>query len=265
MVNVYSLKGKVVGKVEMPKVFETEYRPDLIQKAVVALQSSRRQPYANMVGSGLQSSADYFGRRKGAYRMTINRGMSRLPREKTGGGGLGKVRLVPNSVGGHRAHPPKGKDFTKKINNKEYIFALKSAIAATQDKTLVKGRGHATEGLAEVPLVVEDIFAKISKTRDVIEALNALGLTADLERADNKTIRAGRGKLRGRPYRKKKSVLIIVSKDEGIFKSARNIPGIDVAEMNTLDPELFAPGTHAGRLTVWTKTAFEGIDKLMEA
>ena len=265
MVNVYSLKGKVVGKVEMPKVFQTEYRPDLIQKAVVALQSSRRQPYANAEGSGMQSSADYFGRRKGAYRMTINRGMSRLPREKTGGGGLGKVRLVPNSVGGRRSHPPKGKDWTKKINNKEYMFALKSAIAATQNKEFIEERGHLLAGVHEVPMVVEDLLEKIKKTRDVVEALAALGLDADLERAGDKKIRAGRGKTRGRPYRKKKSALIIVNKDAGITKSARNIPGIDVIELGDLDIELLAPGTHAGRLTVWTKSAFEGVDKVIEA
>jgi len=107
MVNVYSLKGKAVDKIELPKVFKTDFRPDVIQKAVVYLQSSKRQPYGNKKNAGMFSSADYFGRRKGAYRMTINRGMSRIPREKTGGGGLGRVRLIPNSVGGRRAHPPK--------------------------------------------------------------------------------------------------------------------------------------------------------------
>jgi len=203
MVNVYSLKGKAVDKIELPKVFKTDFRPDVIQKAVVYLQSSKRQPYGNKKNAGMFSSADYFGRRKGAYRMTINRGMSRIPREKTGGGGLGRVRLIPNSVGGRRAHPPKNKDWTKKINNKEYMLAVKSAIAATQNKDLIIKRGHDIEGVLEVPLVVEDDFQKVMKTKEVVEVLTALGLANDLSRASEKTIRAGRGKSRGRKYRKR--------------------------------------------------------------
>jgi len=175
----------------------------VIQKAVVYLQSSKRQPYGNKKNAGMFSSADYFGRRKGAYRMTINRGMSRIPREKTGGGGLGRVRLIPNSVGGRRAHPPKNKDWTKKINNKEYMLAVKSAIAATQNKDLIIKRGHDIEGVLEVPLVVEDDFQKVMKTKEVVEVLTALGLANDLSRASEKTIRAGRGKSRGRKYRKR--------------------------------------------------------------
>lgn len=265
MVNIYSLQGKAIGKIDLPAVFRTEYRPDLIQRAVIALQSSRRQPYSNSEGAGMKSSADYFGRRKGAYRMTINRGMSRLPREKPGGGGLGKVRLVPSSVGGRRAHPPKGKDYTKKINNKEYNFALKSAIAATQAKEILEGRGHITDGVKEIPLIVEDAFEKLSKTGEVVNVLLALGLDGDLQRAGNKTIRAGRGKMRGRKYRKKKSALLVVKQDAGIGKGARNIPGIDVVTIDDLDVEMLAPGAHAGRLTLWTKSAIENVGKITEA
>ncbi len=263
MVNVYSLEGKIVGKVDLPRVFKTDFRPDVIQKAVVCLQSSKRQPYSNKENAGMFTSADYFGRRKGAYRMTINKGMSRLPREKSGGGGLGKVRLIPNSVGGRRAHPPKNKDWTKKMNNKEYLLAIKSAIAATQNKEFLTERGHDIEGIPEIPLVVEDTFEKIAKTKDVIGALTALGLGNDLSRASEKSIRAGRGKMRGRKYRKKKSALIVFKEDAGIVKSAGNIPGIDAVALEDLDIELLAPGTHAGRLIIWTKGALENLDKIV--
>jgi large subunit ribosomal protein L4e len=263
MVNIYSLKGKAVGKMDLPGVFKTEYRPDLIQKAVVALQSEKRQPYGIDVYAGFKTSADYFGRRKGNYRMTVNRGMSRLPREKQPNAGLGKVRVIPSSVKGHRAHPPKNKDYTKNMNHKEYNFALKSAIAATQVKELVTARGHITEGITEIPLIVEDLFEKTAKTKEVLEILYALGLTAELERTKDPKIRAGRGKMRGRKYKEKKAALIVVGKDEGIIKSARNIPGIDVATVDELDVEMLAPGTHPGRLTIWTKSALENLDKMI--
>lgn len=264
MVGVYSLKGKVIEKIELPTVFQTEYRPDLIQRAVVAFQSKKRQSYSVSEGAGMKTSADYFGRRRGAYRQTINRGMSRLPREKTGGGGLGKVRMVPQSVGGRRAHPPKGKNWEKKINNKEYLLALKSAIAATKNKDFFKARGHITENIKEIPLIVDDSLEKLNKTKEVIKVLEALGLGNDLERASKKKIRAGRGKGRGRKYKKRKTALIVVNTDSGIKKGARNIPGIDTATLNELNVELLAPGTHAGRIVIWTKSAIENINKITE-
>lgn len=264
MVNIYSLKGKVVGKIKLPEIFQTEYRPDLIQKVVVAFQSNKRQPYSISAGAGMKTSADYFGRRRGAYRQTINRGMSRLPREKTGGGGLGKVRKVPQSVGGRRAHPPKGVDFKKKINKREYLLAFKSAIAATKNKESLKERGHMIENVKEVPLVVDDSLERLNKTQEVIKVLETLGLGNDLERARIKNIRSGRGKSRGRKYKKRKSALIVINEDSGIKKSTRNIPGVDIAKLSELDIELLAPGTHPGRLTVWTKSAIDNINKINE-
>jgi len=83
------------------------------------------------------------------------------------------------------------------------MLAVKSAIAATQNKDLIIKRGHDIEGVLEVPLVVEDDFQKVMKTKEVVEVLTALGLANDLSRASEKTIRAGRGKSRGRKYRKR--------------------------------------------------------------
>jgi large subunit ribosomal protein L4e len=143
------------------------------------------------------------------------------------------------------------------------MLAIKSAIAATQNKELLTQRGHDIEGLLEVPLVVEDSFEKMLKTKEVIEALTALGLANDLSRASEKSIRAGRGKTRGRKYKKKKSALIVIKEDSGLIKSAGNIPGIDVVALEDLDIELLAPGTHPGRLIVWTKGALENLDSVV--
>jgi large subunit ribosomal protein L4e len=265
MTNIYSLKGKVVGEIKLPEVFKTQYRPDLIQRAVVAMQANRRQVYGTDPLAGLRTTAEYFGSRHHTYRMTINKEQARLPKEKPGGGGLGKTRRIPQSVGGRRAHPPKNKDWVKKVNNKEYLFALKSAISATSNPELVQERGHkiAIEEKS-IPLIVEDNLESLSKTKEVVEVLNALGLDKDIERAQEKKVRAGRGTMRGRKYRKKKSVLIVVNEDNGILESAQNIPGVDIAKLDDLDVELLAPGTHAGRLTVWTKSAIENIDKNLE-
>lgn len=264
MVNVYSIKGEILGSIELPGVFKTDYRPDLIQRAVVAEQANRRQIYGTYELAGMQTSADYFGNRRETFRITINRGQSRLPREKPGGGGLGKVRRVPQSVKGRPAHPPKKKDWHKKINNKEFLFAIKSAIAATANPNIVTKRGHKIENIKEIPLIIENSFEKLSKTRDIIKTLQILGLDGDIERAGKKRIGSGRGKTRGYRQKNRKGVLIVINEDNGIKKGAKNIPYIDIARVDELSPELLAPGTHPGRLTLWTNSAIENIDKISD-
>ncbi len=56
--------------------------------------------------------------------------------------------------------------------------------------------------------------------------------------------------------------LIVVAENKGIAKAAENIQGVDVAIVNNLDAEKLAPGTHPGRLTIWTSNAIEKLNKL---
>ena len=55
----------------------------------------------------------------------------------------------------------------------------------------------------------------------------------------------------------KKSLLIVVKDKCAVQLSARNVPGVEIAEVAYLNAELLAPGTYPGRLTVWTKGALE--------
>ena len=70
--------------------------------------------------------------------------------------------------------------------------------------------------------------------------------------------------MRGRKYKKKKNVLLIVSKKSELEKSARNIPGIDIVRVEKLNAELLAPGAVPGRMAIFTKGAITklGKDKL---
>ncbi len=54
----------------------------------------------------------------------------------------------------------------------------------------------------------------------------------------------------------------MVAENGDIMKAARNILGMDVIKINNLNVELLAPGTHPGRLTVWSKSAFEKLGEL---
>ena len=54
----------------------------------------------------------------------------------------------------------------------------------------------------------------------------------------------------------------MVSKDKGISKAGRNLPGVDISDVYGLNAELLAPGAHPGRLVVWGKSAFEQLDEV---
>lgn len=246
---VLGLSGNVVKEIELPQTFDEVYRPDLIKKAVVAAQSNRLQPYGPNSRSGLNTSAETWG---------TGRGMARVGRIKNGS----RAARAPQTVGGRPAHPPKPeRKLGKKINNKERKIAIRSAISATSDRDLVKRRGHRFE--AELPIIVEDELKSISKTKDVEAFLQASNLWGDVIRAKNgRTIRAGKGKMRGRKYKKRKSILIVAHEGDMIIKAARNLPGVDATTVKNLNAELLAPGADAGRLTVWTETAIKLVGEI---
>ncbi|HDN81786.1 MAG: 50S ribosomal protein L4 [Methanomicrobia archaeon] len=250
-INVYSLDGEIIEKIEVPRVFNTEKREDLIKRAVLAGITHRIQPYGTYVEAGKRTSAESPGK---------NRGISRVPRMKSG---PRRVAFVTSAVGGRKAFPPKvEKKYKEKINKKERRFAIASAIAFTSDKDVVLARGHKIDNVKELPLVVEDEFEKIKKTSETREIFKKLGIWDDILRAKKKKIRAGKGKMRGRKYKRKKGPLIVVSKNLGIFYGARNHPGVDVVQVRNLGAEYLAPGTEPGRLVIWTKSAFKELDSL---
>ncbi|MBO8179582.1 MAG: 50S ribosomal protein L4 [Archaeoglobus sp.] len=239
---VLSLKGEVTEEIELPEVFSEEFRPDIIKRAVLAIQSHRRQPYGPNPLSGVDYSWENWG---------PGHGYARVPRWKLGR----RAVVVPQAVGGRRAHPPKPeRKWAEKINKKEMRKALRSAIAATANEEIVKQRNHLFDG--ELPKIVTDEIESVNRTKDVAEVFKAIGVYADVERAkDRKRYRAGKGKMRGRRYVKKRSVLLVVGRDGGVVKAAKNLPGVDAVLVKDLNVELLAPGCHPGRLTVWTKSA----------
>ena len=83
-----------------------------------------------------------------------------------------------------------------------------------------------------------------------------------IDKVNGIKVRAGKGKMRGRRYKKAKGPLIVVAKNEGILLGARNHPGVDVVLVDNLGVEMLAPGTHPGRLTIWTKGAIERLREI---
>ena len=251
---VYSLSGKAKKRITLPAVFETEYRPDIIKRAVIVQQSHRLQAYGSDWYAGKRTSAESWGPGHGVSRVPRMKG-SRYP-------AAGRAAFVPMAVGGRRAHPPKvEKRMHEKINRRERLKAIASAIAATANRELVTARGHRLPEDMELPVVVENAFEKLSRIKDVKRVFASLGLLEDVERASKRKVRAGVGKRRGRRYKNKKSVLVVVGEDRGIAKAARNLPGVDVVLARNLSAEDLAPGTHAGRLTLYTENALKVLEE----
>lgn len=261
MVKVYDVKGAAAGEIKLPAVFSTPYRPDVIQRAVMASQANSRQPYGTDPLAGHRTSAYFRGSRRGFGSMQ-NKEMARGPRIYGGNPGQDfRERFAPQARGGRQTHPPKiTKIWSQKINNSERKLAIASAIAATADPALVSARGHKV-GDIDFPIVIESDVQKITKTKDMVKTLSALKLDKDLDRASVSNVRSGRGKLRGRKYKTKKSLLIVVAEDAGVVRAAGSIPGVDACTVAHLNAELLAPGGHAGRLTVWSKSAIEQLAK----
>jgi len=242
-VNLYALDGTVKEKIDLPKIFETPYRPDIIKKSFEVIHSNQRQPYGSDPLAGTRHAVASVGK---------GRGMSRVPRLTQGQA----AALAPNVVSGRRAHPPKvERNWKEKMNKKENTLARNSALAATAAKEIVTKRGHQFDEKVTLPIVIEDDFENIKKTKEVVEVLEKIGIGTDILRSSNgKHVRAGKGKMRGRRYRVPKS-LLIVSLKEGLEKNSKNLSGVDITKPQQLNIELLAPGGIAGRLTVFTKSA----------
>jgi large subunit ribosomal protein L4e len=252
------------GSVDMPSQFNERLRKDVIKRAVEAEQSAKRQLYGASPKAGMRHSTE-LSKRRHDYRGTYGIGQSRTPRKVTSRSGE-RMNFVgafaPQAVGGRRAHPPKAtKVLERKINKREMKLAMRSAIAATLSKELASARGHNVPD--NYPFIIEDSAEQIAKTKDIRDFLKKI-INDDLERASVKKVRPGKGKVRGRKYKKKKSALIVTGDHCPLLNSAKNIPGIDAVNVAGLTAELLAPGSVPGRLTLWTGKAIEklGKDKL---
>ena len=217
------------------------------------LEFLKREKLCEVKGSG--------GFAEAAYQYAIadkGRGVARVQRLAQGAKGAES----PNNVGGRRAFPPRvDKDWSLKVNQKERVLAKLSALAATADAEKVKARGHQFDEALTLPVVIEDRLEEVRSTSEVLQVLKSIGVSEDVVRSkEGIRVRAGRGKMRGRRYRMPRSLLIVVSShDVALVKGARNLPGVEVAFAEALNPGMLAPGGLPGRLTVFSESALKKI------
>jgi len=257
-INIYGLDGEKKGLIDKPRIFSFKPRNDIIRKAFTVSQRKKKQIQGRDKKAGLKNTAEGWG---------TGHGLSRAPRLKGSGYSTARnVGRVPFAKGGRRAHPIKSeRKNTRKINKKTYELSIISAISASGDISWVKRKGYLIHNIPEIPLVIDDKIQTIKKTGQIYAILGDLGLNEELEKIKNsKKIRAGKGKRRGRKYKKKKGVLIVIKDDFGIVKASKNLPGTEVANVENLSIDDLAPGGVGGRLIIWTQSALNELDNKFE-
>jgi len=256
---IHNVSGRArKKKTSLPEVFKTPVRPDIIKKAVLAVQSLRIQPQGRDIMAGERTTAESLGTGHHLARVTRVKG-SRYPR-------AGRAAFAPGTVKGRQAHPPKAwKKIVKNINKKERLLAIRSAIAATASKDLVSLRGHAVDKVQNFPIVVSDTLQNIKTAEEALVFFEKIGVSPDLERVKNGfKVRSGKGALRGRRVKYPVGPLIVINKDNGASKAFRNFPGVDIVKVDELNVEFLAPGSHPGRLTIWGQSALKKLDNLFK-
>ncbi len=252
-----STNGSKEGEVELPIIFSTPFRRDLIHKVYTNLNTHQFQRQGRHPTAGMDNSAD-------SLNPPTGHGQARIARMKGGGGGRqGEAGEVASTRGGRQAHPPNvDKVIHKKINKKEKKLALCSAIAATASKKLVESRGHRVEKIESFPIIVSNEIESISNAKDMAKLLDALNLSQDVDRLKSRKARTGKSALRGRRKKVGRSILFVTKSSKELEKASGSFLGVEVRTVKDLSVLDLAPGSDPIRLTVYSKDALDEISKI---
>ena len=180
---IVNLKGEKTGEVSLnEKIWGIKPNDAVIYDAVTLAQASRRQGTANT-----KTRSDVSGGGRKPWRQ-----------KGTGHARQGSTR-APHWYHGGVVFGPHPRTYGKKMNKKERVLALKSALSyKVLDKALV---------------VVDDLTLSTNKTKDMIKILEDLKVS--------------------------KNILIVVKElTDNLILATRNIPKVDLImcdEINTLD------------------------------
>jgi large subunit ribosomal protein L4e len=183
VVKILELDGSNQNTIDLPTVFKTPYRPEVIQKVYNNLNSYSFQKQGRYPAAGQMVSAE--SRNTGL-------GIARLARAK--GEGFPRAGQAAGVAGvrhGRLAHPPVSwKNIYKKVNKKEKLLALCSAIAATANADLIRKRGHLLNNSIQLPIVVSNEIESVTKSKDLEKIIIKLGFEDDLKRTYARRIKS---------------------------------------------------------------------------
>lgn len=250
---IYNLKGEKKGELNLPEFFNTKIREDIVLKCYEAEKFSLRHPYSPYAEAGKRHSASgTISHKRHDWKGHYGKGISRVPRKTMWRRGTQFFWIgaeVASARGGRRAHPPRVIRRERKINKNEEKIAMHSALASTANEKYILSRYSTMPKISiKFPIIIESNLAQI-KTKEFFALLKTLLGEAFRLALKNKSIRAGRGKLRGRKYKSNAGLLLITSKNEKIkMKGIEIKPALDL-KLSDLYP--------LGRLTIFTESSME--------
>jgi large subunit ribosomal protein L4e len=193
------------------------------------------------------------------------RAVARIPRVPGGGTHRSGQGAFGNMCrgGGMFAPLKTWRKWHHRCNTTQKRHAVASALAATALPALVMARGHKIDEVPELPLVVSDDVQQFAKTKQALKLLSTLGAQAELDHVtDSKKLRRGIGKIRNRRYTMRKGPLVVYAEDDGITKSFRNIPGVQLCNVERLNLLTLAPGGTFGRFVLYTEGAMKKMNHI---
>ncbi len=253
---LYDVKGTKKKEITLPAFFDAPIRTELVQRAVEFERFP--QPYGIAVEAGRRHSASgIISHKRHDWKGQYGRGIARTPRKilwRRGTQFNWVGAEVSNTRGGRRPHGPKPAFNSRRMNKKELVIAIRSALAATaQEKCMQARYERFQKPTFSFPVVVESsiVSAKTKAFKSflttVFGALAPLAITQE-------DVRAGKGKSRGRRYKRNAGALVIISSKEQL-----KIGGVEIVSVNDLMVTDLYP---LGRLVVLTEQALEEIQKL---
>ena len=256
VVKILEMDGSNQNTIDLPTIFKTPYRPEVIQKVYNNINSYSFQKQGRYPAAGQMVSAE--SRNTGL-------GIARLARAK--GEGFPRAGQAAGVAGvrhGRLAHPPVSwKNIYKKVNKKEKLLALCSAIAATANADLIRKRGHLFSNNIQLPIIVSNKIESITKSKDLEKILIKIGLEDDLKRTHVRRIKSVHKNDTNR--RSALSVLIIVSNDDNVGRLNNSLPGIAVKTVKSVSVLDLAPGSKPARLTIFSESAIKELNTLKSA
>merc|ERR1711874_16219 len=258
-VSVFNHKStnEVLSEVRLPHVFMAPVRNDVVSFVHDQLSRNTRQAHGVDPKAGMKHSAESWG---------TGRAVARIPRVSgSGTHGSGQAAFGNMCRKGRMSHPlHTWRRWHRKVNVKQRRHALASAVAASACVPLVMARGHRVMNVPMLPLVVDDTVSQVSRTKEFINLLKTFGAWDDVRRVvASRKMRAGKGKLRNKRFKARRGVLVVAHDGcESLRRSVRNVPGVDICNINRLNIRQLAPGGHLGRFCVWTQSAFNALEKI---
>lgn len=233
---VFNINGEKVREMDLPKCFSFPVREDMILK--IYESSKKKQPYAPFILAGMQHSASgkvKHARRK--WKTVYGYGISRVPRKifsRSGNRFSWQGATVASARGGRQAHPPKveGMIIEKRLNKKEKLNALFSAISATASSDIIALKYPAIPKGFSFPLIIDSLSN--TKSKEILNFFNKL-----------------------LPDSKEKGLLIVLASKENIKSKI-----FDVINAKKLSISHLCPGGKPGRIVLYTEEAINELRNL---